>query len=89
MLLSEAEYIYAADVTAGKTGAELQRRLKDNLECARRIYALRVASEEPRAAMRLEECLAVVIDTRSTTPFGHDLAAIAAPERPAPASAAP
>jgi len=78
MLLSEAEYIYATDISAGKKAAELQCRLRDNLECARRIYAQRVVSEEPRAATLLEQRLAAVIETRSATPFGHDLAAIAA-----------
>ena len=59
MLLSEIEQMYVADVGAGKKGEDLQNRLKESLECARRIYGQRVAMEGPAAA-------AVATDRRSS-----------------------
>jgi hypothetical protein len=76
-LLSEAEHMYASDVKSGKKDAELRSRLKDNLECARRIYAQRIALEGPAAAGLLEEHIATVIEEQQATAFGRDLAAVA------------
>lgn len=76
-LLSEIEQMYVSDGKGGKSGEELQRRLKANLEYARSIYANRVAVECPDAASLLEEHVASVIDAQPSTPFARDLAAVA------------
>jgi len=76
-LISEIEQMYVSDGKGGKTGDELQQRLKANLEYACSIYANRVAVECPEAAALLEEHLASVIDAQPSTPFARDLAVVA------------
>jgi chemotaxis protein histidine kinase CheA len=76
-LLSEMEQMYVSDVNAGKSGPELQKRLKDNLEYARSIYANRIALECPDAATLLDDQLAVIAEEQQGTPFGRDLALVA------------
>jgi hypothetical protein len=83
MLVNEIEHIYSADAGAGKQAEELQNRLRENLQCARQIYAQRVIPEGPFAATLLEEQLA--LQAQSGTPFGRDVAAVL--ERSQPASA--
>jgi hypothetical protein len=83
MLVNEIEHIYSADATAGKQAAELQSRLRENLQCARQIYAQRVAPEGPFAATLLEEQLA--LQAQSSTPFGRDMAAVLERSQPSPA----
>jgi hypothetical protein len=83
MLVNEIEHIYSADAGAGKHADELQSRLRENLQCARQIYAQRVTPEGPFAATLLEEQLA--LQAQSGTPFGRDVAAVL--ERSQPASA--
>ena len=78
LLVSELEYAYTADAGAGKKGSELQARLLENLQCARRIFAQRVASERAPAGHLLEERLATFVTERAGTAFGRDLAAAAA-----------
>jgi chemotaxis protein histidine kinase CheA len=75
-LVAELENMYAADVNAHRKGQELMRRLQDNLECARGIYAQRVSSETPAAAALLEEELALAASAAHATPFGRDLMAL-------------
>ena len=75
-LLNHAEEMYIADVEAGTHGAELQARLLENVECARRLYAQRVAIEGPAAANLLEDQLVQLIEQRVDTQFGRDLAAV-------------
>jgi hypothetical protein len=87
LLLDEVEYMYSADVGAGKKDNELQHRLHDNLQCARQIYSQRVAKEGPAAAQLLEERLQVVLDGRKKTPFGRDLKAVIAQAARQPSAA--
>ncbi len=75
-LVAELENMYAADAAAQKKGNELRRRLHENLECARGIYAQRVSSEAPAAAALLEEELALAASVAHATPFGRDLTAL-------------
>lgn len=82
-LLSEMEQMYASDVNAGKSGQELQKRLRDNLEYARSIYANRIALECPDAATLLDDQLAVLAETEQGTPFGRDLGIVTGREEAA------
>lgn len=75
-LVAELENMYAADATAHRKGSELRRRLQDNLECARGIFAQRVTSEAPAAATLLEAELALAANVAHGTPFGRDLTAL-------------
>jgi hypothetical protein len=77
MLVSEAEKMYDADVTSGRKEKEVRNRLKDNIEYARRTYAERASMEGPAAASLLDERIAQIIEERSDSHFGRDLAAIA------------
>ncbi len=70
-LVSELESMYAADVSMGRKKDELRNRLRDNLECARRMYAERIASETGAVATLLEEHLAVT--AKSGTDFAKEL----------------
>jgi hypothetical protein len=79
LLLDEIEYVYHADETAGRRGDELRKRLSDNLECAKRIYAQRVASEGPPAGRLLDEQLAAMLAAKADTGFGEDLLAASRP----------
>jgi hypothetical protein len=83
MLLKEIEQMYAADADAGKKGADLRKRLKENLECARRMYAQRVEMEGPSAAALLEEQLVALVEARGDTPFSRDLATTGGVANPA------
>ncbi len=83
MLVNEIEHIYSADAGAGKHAIELQSRLRENLRCARQIYAQRVTPEGPFAATLLEEQLA--LQAQSSTPFGRDVAAVLEFSQPAAA----
>jgi hypothetical protein len=74
MLVNEIEHIYNADAATGKESEELQSRLRENLQCARQIYAQRVIPEGPFAATLLEEQLA--LQTQAGTAFGRDVAAV-------------
>ncbi len=79
-LLNEMEQMYLSDVNAGRSGQELQKRLKDNLEYARSIYANRIALECPDAVTLLEDQLAVLAEAQQGTPFGRDLGVVAGQE---------
>jgi len=78
-LLNHAEEMYVADSESGLQGADLQSRLLENLECARRLYAQRVAIEGPAAAGLLEDQLVALIEQRDGTAFGRDLAVVSEP----------
>jgi hypothetical protein len=82
-LLRELEQMHTADAQAGTSGAELQSRLKGNLDYARSIYSSRIALEGADAAALLDDELSAMIDAQHDTPFGRDLAA--ATGRPAAA----
>ena len=75
-LLNHAEEMYIADTESGLAGAELHNRLRENVECARRLYAQRVAIEGPAAANLLEDQLVQLVEQRADTQFGRDLASI-------------
>ena len=76
-LLVELEEMYNGDVTGGRTGKDLQNRVKNNLDFARSIYATRIQTEGLEAAPLFEEQLASLIDTQGDSAFGRDLAAVA------------
>jgi predicted nucleic acid-binding Zn-ribbon protein len=73
-LLQEAKEMYLADAEAGKPAAQLQGRLKDNLECASQLYAYRAAMEGTAAAVLLDDQIAA--ETNGTSPFARDLAIV-------------
>ena len=71
-LLQEAKEMYLADAEAGKPAAQLQGRLKDNLECASQLYAYRAAMEGTAAAALLDDQIAAEMSGPSQ--FARDLA---------------
>ncbi len=75
MLLQEAEQMYSADTESGKADTELQRRLKDTIDCARQLYAQRAALDGPTAASLFDDQIVAAIESRAGTPFARDLAA--------------
>ena len=79
-LLSEMEQMYLSDVNAGRTGAELQKRLRENLEYARSIYGNRIAIECPDAGSLLDDQIATIVETQPDTAFGRDLGKVAGRE---------
>jgi hypothetical protein len=79
-LLSEMEQMYLSDVSAGRTGAELQKRLRENLEYARSIYANRIAIECPDAGSLLDDQISTIVETQPDTAFGRDLGKVAGRE---------
>jgi hypothetical protein len=83
MLLDEVEYVYRADVSARKSDAERLERLTENLRCARQIYLQRASVEGPVMTTLIEEVLAATVAAKSATPFGRELASIAAAAQPA------
>ncbi len=76
-LLTEIEQMYQSDVSAGKQGEELQKRLHANLDYARSIYSNRAQFESPSAAALLDAQVAGMIDAHRDSAFGRDLAAVA------------
>jgi hypothetical protein len=76
-LLTEVEEMYAADVASGKSGEDLQHRLKNNIDFARSIFATRIEAEGLDAAPLFEEELASLMDAQLETRFGRDLAVVA------------
>jgi chromosome segregation ATPase len=70
-LVSELESMYDADVSMGRKKDELRSRLRDNLECARRMYAERIGSESAGVAQLLEEQLAATV--KAGTDFAKEL----------------
>ena len=77
MLLDEVEYVFNADTTANVAAAERRERLTENLRCARQIYGQRVTLEGPAAAAVLDDVLLQMLDTKSETAFGRELAEVA------------
>jgi chemotaxis protein histidine kinase CheA len=74
-LLNEIECMYDADVAASMHADEIASRLKNNVECARRLYAQRIEAEELSFPTSLiEEQLAALAATKSGTAFGRELA---------------
>jgi predicted nucleic acid-binding Zn-ribbon protein len=73
-LLQEAKEMYLADAEAGKPAAQLQGRLKDNIECASQLYAYRAAMEGTAAAALLDDQIAA--EMNGTTQFARDLTVV-------------
>ena len=76
MLLQEAEHMHTADADAGKAEGEIRARLRDNLDCARQLFAQRASLEGTAAAALLDDEIAAVIDAASNARFAADLAAV-------------
>ncbi|HXW05864.1 MAG TPA: hypothetical protein VD833_11570 [Vicinamibacterales bacterium] len=76
ILLQEAEEMFLADFDAGRSGEELRSRLKDNIECARQLYAQRAALEGSGASALLDEQIASTIDAQGSTRFAQELATL-------------
>lgn len=75
-LLGEIEQMYHSDVSAGKEGEELKKRLLANLDYARSIYANRAQFESPAASALLDAQLTAMVETHRDSPFGRDLAVV-------------
>jgi hypothetical protein len=75
-LLTEIEQMYDSDVSAGKEGEELKKRLLANLDYARSIYANRAQFESPAASALLDAQLGAMVDSHRDSAFGHDLAVV-------------
>jgi len=75
-LLTEIEQMYHSDVSAGKEGEELKKRLLANLDYARSIYANRAQFESPAASALLDAQLASMVETHRESAFGRDLAIV-------------
>jgi hypothetical protein len=76
LLLDEMADMYNSDVEAGIEGSALTTRLKENLECARRLFAQRIASEGLTSSPLLDEELTALLEANADNQFGHDLTAI-------------
>jgi hypothetical protein len=76
ILLQEAEQMFTADADAGKSGDELRLRLRDNVDCARQLYAQRAALEGAAATSLLDEQIASIIDSQGESAFARELAAL-------------
>jgi predicted nucleic acid-binding Zn-ribbon protein len=73
-LLQEAKEMYVADAEAGRPAAQVQGRLKDNIECASQLYAYRAAMEGTAAAALLDDQIAA--EMSGTSPFARDLTVV-------------
>lgn len=77
-LLHEIEAMHVADAGAGKSGSDLQERLKSNLEYARSMYTNRIELEETdAAALLLDDAIMAIVTAQPQTPFARDLAVVA------------
>ena len=76
-LLHELQQMYLADEQSGKSGEELQSRLKGNLDYARSIFESRVALEGSDTAALLDDELASLVEAEQSAPFARDLAVAA------------
>jgi hypothetical protein len=75
--------MYDADASDDMDAENLKSRLKDNVDCAKRLYAQRVVSDGVMtAAPLLDEQLAAIVEARAGTPFGRDLAVASRPAEP-------
>jgi hypothetical protein len=68
--------MYQSDVTAGKQGEELQKRLHANLDYARSIYSNRAQFESSSAAALLDAQVAAMAEAHRDSAFGRDLAIV-------------
>jgi hypothetical protein len=68
--------VFNADTSTGVSAADRRERLNENLRCARQIYGQRVTLEGPAAATVLDEVLAGILEAKSETPFGRELAEV-------------
>ena len=83
LLLTEIENMYDADASDDMDAENLRSRLKDNVDCAKRLYTQRVVSDGVMtAAPLLDEQLAAIVEARAGTPFGRDLAVASRPAEP-------
>ena len=83
LLLTEIENMADADASDDMDAENLRSRLKDNVDCAKRLYTQRVVSDGVMtAAPLLDEQLAAIVEARAGTPFGRDLAVASRPAEP-------
>jgi hypothetical protein len=75
-LITEIEQMYQSDVSAGKQGEELQKRLHANLDYARSIYSNRAQFESPSAGALLDAQVTAMADANRDSAFGRDLAIV-------------
>ena len=75
VLVRHLQSTHAADVRASMAAGERRKRLEQNVEYARRLFAQRADSQDPRAGGLLEDRLHQVIEAERPTAFGGDLAA--------------
>jgi hypothetical protein len=86
LLLEEIEEMYAGDIEANTPDHEMAARVKDNLECARRLFSQRLASEGSAASTLsavFDQELDAVLTAQGDSPYGRQLAAAAANDAPA------
>jgi hypothetical protein len=80
LLLEEIEEMYAGDIEANTPDSEIADRVKENLECARRLFSQRLATEGQSAAALapvFDKELEAVLAASSDSPYGRQLAAAA------------
>ena len=75
-LITKIEQMYQSDVSAGKQGEELQKRLHANLDYARSIYSNRAQFESPSAGALLDAQVTAMADANRDSAFGRDLAIV-------------
>jgi hypothetical protein len=76
MLVDEIEYVYAADVSAGRSDRERLDHLRDNLRCSRQIYGQRVTLEGPATTSLLDDAITGTLTDKGGTPFANDLGTV-------------
>ena len=75
VLLKHLQSTHATDVRSSTPKDERHKRLSDNLEYARRLFAQRAHAQGPTAAALFDERLRAVVSDQSATAFGRDLGA--------------
>jgi chromosome segregation ATPase len=73
-LVGQIEEIYRSDLDSAESRSEVVGRLSANLAYARDAFARRLESVDGRDAQLFDRHLARVLEMRSGTPFGRDLA---------------
>jgi hypothetical protein len=78
-LATEVEFAYTADADTSRNPFDRQRRLREDLDRARRVFAQRVGPDRPSAAGLFAAHLDKILDDRGETLFERDLAAVLGP----------
>jgi small-conductance mechanosensitive channel len=73
-LVGQIEEIYRSDLDSAQSTFEVVGRLAANLAYARDVFARRLESADGRDAQLFDRHLARLLEMRSGTPFGRDLA---------------